>query len=41
MDNKEIKEMSSDELIAEIKAAADLELYGNVDEPEDEKLQAQ
>ena len=41
MNNKELKEMSSDELIAEIKAAADLELYGNVDEPEDEKLQAQ
>ena len=41
MDNKELKEMSSDELIAEIKVTADLQLYGNVDEPEDEKLQAQ
>lgn len=41
MKNKELKEMSSDELIAEIKAASEAELYGNVDEPEDEKVQAQ
>lgn len=36
---KELKEMTSEELLEEIKAEANAELYGNVDEPEDIKAQ--
>lgn len=36
---KELKEMTSEELLEEIKAEANAELYDNVDEPEDIKAQ--
>lgn len=36
MSKKEIKEMSKEELLDEIKAASNAELYGNVDEPVEE-----
>ena len=33
---KELKEMTSEELLEQIKADANAELYGNVDEPEED-----
>ena len=37
MEDKKLKEMTSEELLAEIKAASEAELYGNVDEPQEEQ----
>lgn len=34
---KELKEMTAEELLEDIKAASNQELYGNIDEPEEDK----